>query len=226
MIRSIIFDFDGTLANTLPVIFACYDYSTEKILGKKADRAPFIETFGQPLRVCLTKIFGEEKGELICNEYRAYQDLHHDELIRPFPKVKETLEQLHRMQIPMAIVTSKTTATCLRGARCLDIAQYFMAVIGADAVKRPKPDPEPTLLALEKLSARPEETLCVGDAPYDILSAQAAGCHTAAVSYTQIEKAKFLSIAEPECWIDELADLLNSKHFKIRDYTGKSGWLA
>ena len=35
MIKGIIFDFDGTLANTLPVIFACYDYSTEKILGKK-----------------------------------------------------------------------------------------------------------------------------------------------------------------------------------------------
>ena len=42
MIKGIIFDFDGTLANTLPVIFACYDYSTEKALGKKADRAPFI----------------------------------------------------------------------------------------------------------------------------------------------------------------------------------------
>ena len=51
MIKGIIFDFDGTLANTLPVIFACYDYSTEKILGKKADRAPFIETFGLPLTV-------------------------------------------------------------------------------------------------------------------------------------------------------------------------------
>ena len=55
MIKGIVFDFDGTLANTLPVIFACYDYSTEKILGKKADRAPFIETFGLPLTVCLTK---------------------------------------------------------------------------------------------------------------------------------------------------------------------------
>ena len=79
MTKGIIFDFDGTLANTLPVIFACYDYSTEKILGRKADRAPFIETFGQPLYVCLTSIFGVEAGSRICDEYRAYQDLHHDE---------------------------------------------------------------------------------------------------------------------------------------------------
>ena len=105
MIKGIVFDFDGTLANTLPVIFACYDYSTEKILGKKADRSPFIETFGLPLTVCLTKIFGKEKGSRICEEYRAYQELHHDELIRPFPNVKETLEQLQQMHIPMAVVT-------------------------------------------------------------------------------------------------------------------------
>ena len=99
MIRGIIFDFDGTLANTMPIVFACYDYSTEKVLGKKADRAPFIETFGQPLKVCLTTVFGEEKGSLICDEYRAYQELHHDELIRPFPNVKETLEKLQSRRI-------------------------------------------------------------------------------------------------------------------------------
>ena len=151
MIKGIIFDFDGTLANTLPVIFACYDYSTEKILGKKADRAPFIETFGLPLTVCLTKIFGKEKGSRICEEYRAYQELHHDELIRPFPNVKETLEQLQRMHIPMAVVTSKTTATCLRGARCLGIYKFFVTVIGSDIVTHPKPDAEPTRMALEKL---------------------------------------------------------------------------
>ena len=169
MIKGIVFDFDGTLANTLPVIFACYDYSTEKVLGKKADRAPFIETFGQPLYICLTSIFGEEKGSKICDEYRAYQEIHHDELIRPFPGVKETLEQLQQMGIPMTVVTSKSTPTCLRGAKCLGIADYFVTVIGSEQVTHPKPDPEPTRMALDKLGTKPEETLCVGDAPYDII---------------------------------------------------------
>jgi len=207
MINGIIFDFDGTLANTLPVIFACYDYSTEKILGKKADRAPFIETFGQPLLVCLTSVFGEEKGRLICDEYRAYQELHHDELIRPFPNVKETLEQLQQMHIPMAVVTSKSTATCLRGARCLGIENYFAAVIGSDAVTHPKPDAEPTRMALAKLGTLPEETLCVGDAPFDIMSGRAAGCKTAAVEYTQVAREKFTGNAQPDHWLKDLTAL-------------------
>ena len=195
MIKGIIFDFDGTLANTLPVIFACYDYSTERILGKKADRAPFIETFGLPLKICLTKVFGEETGSRICDEYRAYQELHHDELIQSFPKVKETLEQLKQMQIPMAVVTSKTTATCLRGARCLGI-------------EHPKPDAEPTRMALERLGMRPEETLCVGDAPFDIMSGKAAGCLTAAVKYTQVDAERFNSLVTPDFWLTDLQELI------------------
>ena len=208
MIKGIIFDFDGTLANTLPVIFACYDYSTKKILGKKADRAPFIETFGLPLTVCLTNIFGKEKGSRICDEYRAFQELHHDELIQPFPKVKETLEQLQQMHIPMAVVTSKTTATCLRGARCLGIDRYFVTVIGSDIVKHPKPDAEPTQIALETLGTMPEETLCVGDAPFDIMSGRAAGCKTVAVEYTQVAREKFTGMAKPDCWINDITGLL------------------
>ena len=208
MIKGIIFDFDGTLANTLPVIFACYDYSTEKILGKKADRLPFIETFGLPLTVCLTKIFGKEKGSRICEEYRAYQELHHDELIRPFPNVKETLEHLQQMHIPMAVVTSKTTATCLRGARCLGIDKLFVTVIGSDIVTHPKPDAEPTRTALERLGTRPEETLCVGDAPFDIMSGKAAGCITAAVKYTQVDAERFKSLVTPDYWLTDLEDLI------------------
>ena len=216
MFKGIIFDFDGTLANTLPVIFACYDYSTEKVLGRKADRAPFIETFGQPLYVCLTRIFGEATGSKICDAYRAYQEIHHDELIRPFPGVKETLEKIYSQKIPMAVVTSKSTATCLRGARCLGIDTYFAAIIGADAVAHPKPDPEPTQIALEKLGIKPEETLCIGDAPYDMISAKAAGCHTAAVEYTQFDKEKFKSMVTPDYWLNDISDLISLLGGKVR----------
>ncbi|MBO6039101.1 MAG: HAD-IA family hydrolase, partial [Acidaminococcaceae bacterium] len=148
------------------------------------------------------------KGSRICDEYRAYQELHHDELIRPFPKVKETLEQLQQMHIPMAVVTSKTTATCQRGARCLGIDSYFITVIGSDIVKHPKPDAEPTRMALEKLGTPPEETLCIGDAPFDIMSGRAAGCRTVAVEYTQVARDNFTGTAKPDFWIKDLTDLL------------------
>ena len=71
-----------------------------------------------------------------------------------------------------------------------------------------KPDPEPTRMALEKLGTRPEETLCVGDAPFDLISARAAGCHMAAVEYTQFDRKKFAEMIEPEVWLKDMGELL------------------
>ena len=111
------------------------------------------------------------------------------------------------MNIPMAVVTSRSTATCLRGAKCLGIDTYFVTVIGSDAVAHPKPDAEPSCIALEKLGTLPEETLCVGDAPFDIISGRAAGCKTAAVEYTQVARERFTGDAAPDYWLKDLTAL-------------------
>ena len=63
-------------------------------------------------------------------------------------------------------------------------------------------------MALEELGTRPEETLCVGDAPSDLISARAAGCHTAAVEYTQFDRKKFSEMIEPEVWLKDMGELL------------------
>ena len=90
----------------------------------------------------------------------------------------------------------------------MGIADYFVAVIGSEQVTHPKPDPEPTKMALEKLGTKPEETLCVGDAPYDIISGKAAGCHTAAVEYTQFDLKKFKAMVSPDHWLKDIPALL------------------
>ena len=63
-------------------------------------------------------------------------------------------------------------------------------------------------MALERLGMRPEETLCVGDAPFDIMSGKAAGCLTAAVKYTQVDAERFKSPATPDYWLTDLEDLI------------------
>jgi pyrophosphatase PpaX len=63
-------------------------------------------------------------------------------------------------------------------------------------------------MALEIMGTKPGESLCVGDAPYDIMSGKAAGCHTAAVEYTQFDLRKFKSMVTPDYWLKDLAELL------------------
>ena len=208
MIKGLIFDFDGTLADTLPVIFGSFDYATEKVFGHKADRAPFIETFGQPLQPSLVRLYGEDAGNRICREYREFQELHHDQLIRSFPGVKETLASLKEQGLPLMIVTSKFSATCLRGLRCLGLETFIDGIIGADSVTKPKPDPEPSFKALELLGLPGHEVLLIGDTPYDLLSGREAGCHTAAVEYTAFDKEKFIKEIAPEYWLADMPALL------------------
>lgn len=125
MIQGILFDFDGTLADTSPVIFDCYAYATEKVLGHKAPLQPYLDTFGKPLRPSLVRLFGAGKGNAICDVYRERQDAVHDRLIRPFPGVKETLAALRARHLPVAVVTSKLNKTCRRGLRCVGLEHFF-----------------------------------------------------------------------------------------------------
>lgn len=207
-INGIIFDFDGTLANTTPLIFSSFDYATEKVLGHKADRGPYLKTFGQPLRPSLIRLYGEEKGEQICELYRSYQEKHQDELLQPFPGVKETLAVLQERGLPTVIVTSRLSGTCRRCLDMLGLTSYIGGIIGADMIAKYKPDPEPSLRGLELLRLPGEQVLAVGDTPYDLLSAKGAGCHTAAVEYTAFGKEKLLRQVTPEYWLHTMPDLL------------------
>ena len=206
-VKGIIFDFDGTLADTSPIIFASFDHSCRKVLGHTVDRKDFIRTFGQPLRPSLEKLFPGKGGE-ICDIYRAYQQVHHDELIRPFPGVRETLESLRERGIRMAVVTSKFTETALRGMNCVGIASFFEDVIGAEKITRPKPDPQPCLEALDILGVDPSQCLCVGDSPYDLVSGKKAGCTTVAVDYSLFERDLLHQWGNPDHTVSTMPDLL------------------
>lgn len=207
-INGIIFDFDGTLANTTPLIFSSFDYATEKVLGQKADRGPYLETFGQPLRPSMIRLYGKENGEKICEAYRSYQEKHHDELLESFPGVKETLAALRERDLPLVIVTSRFYETCVHCLDTLGLHSYIKGIIGGDMITRYKPDPEPSLKGLELLGLPGEQVLAIGDTPYDLLSAREAGCHTAAVAYTVFGRENLLRLVTPDYWLDTMPDLL------------------
>jgi pyrophosphatase PpaX len=78
----------------------------------------------------------------------------------------------------MGIVTSKASPLAMRGLKLTGIDQYFDAVIGMDLCKRHKPDPEPVLIALDRLSSLPRGAWFVGDSIHDMESGNAAGVAT------------------------------------------------
>jgi len=114
---------------------------------------------------------------------------------------------LYEAGIAMAIVTSKTESTALRGLKLFNLDHYFSFIIGADQCQNHKPHPEPVFAALAKLQVEPEECLMVGDSSFDLISARHANVKTAAVRWSRVAWETIL-LEEPDYILGNMSDLL------------------
>jgi pyrophosphatase PpaX len=83
----------------------------------------------------------------------------------------------------MGIVTSKVGFMAERALAHTGLARYMKCIVASDSTTRHKPEPEPVLMALERLGASPDEAMFVGDSPYDMQSGRAAGVHAVGVAW-------------------------------------------
>ncbi len=208
---AIIFDFDGTLADTQSGILATSQETLRRMGRGPADEAALAATIGLPLRENFTREAGLDDAEAdrAVAIYRAIFDETAVPLISSFPGVEETLRTLSERGIPMAVATS-------RGQRSLEMLMHQLGLdryippercFGVETVARPKPAPDLVYVILGKLGAAPEETLVVGDTTFDIEMGRNAGCHTCGVSYGN-QSADTLAGAFPDYIIDDLRKLL------------------
>ena len=203
--RTFLFDLDGTLIDSIPLIMASFRHTMRTHLGAVPDDTTWRAGFGTPLRPQLRKFArDDEHAARMVDTYRAYTDAHHDRLLKSYAGVDEVLATLFGVGAQLAVVTSKTHALARRGlARC-GLNEYFGVLIGADDVHEHKPHPAPVLAAVDRLSAVPEETVFIGDSPHDIESGRAAGVQTAAALWGPFPR-EALAQASPHHWLAEPA---------------------
>src|SRR6478609_203042 len=135
----VLFDFDGTVVDSGPIILASMRHATQTVLAREYSVQELMANVGGP---------GLEA------QMEAFAPDHVDELVRVY-----------------------------RAFARLPIAHYFDTVVGGDETKRHKPDPEPLLLGLARLDASADQAAYVGDSPYDMQAAKAAGLHAVGVTW-------------------------------------------
>lgn len=208
-IRAILFDFDGTLADSIDLIVSAYQHTCSRLLGFTPTREQITATIGLPLPEVMLQFSGKpELVQQLRDTYREYNDQHHDAMIRAFPGAQATLAALKQRGLRIAVVTAKSKRMLLRGLECLGLAGYVDAVVALEDTVEHKPHPQPMLTACRLLDVRPEECLCVGDSPYDLQSGHNAGTLTAAVRYTTFPWEQILREGRPEQTLNELAELV------------------
>ncbi len=203
--KGILFDLDGTLLDTTDLILKSFQHTIRTHQGCDADLEFVKTTFGRPLIEALA-LMGDDPEAMI-KTYREYNICHHDNLAKVYAGVVATVQKLYDGGIKLAVVTSKTRSTSVRGLRLFNLDKYFPVVVGHEDCQLHKPHPEPVLRALEALKLPAGDCLMVGDSPFDILSAKAAGVRTAAVRWTYVPWAD-VQAAGPDHIIAARAELL------------------
>ena len=207
--RAVLFDLDGTLADTVPLILRCYRHTMKIHRGEELPDALWLRTLGKPLRISL-KEFTDDPDEAarMLATYVEFQRGVHDEMVTAFPSALHCIGKLRARGVPVGVVTSKgreMTGRTLSSCGLVDLE----VLVTADDVKLGKPDPEPVLkgLSLLGLEEHAHDVLFAGDSTYDIEAGKAAGVRTAGVLWGPFTRAD-LEESRPDFWVSDFDALL------------------
>ena len=210
--KAVLFDLDGTLADTIELILLSYQHTMRTHLGEAPPDERFLATIGIPLPRQLADFARDAaEAERMRTTYVEYQREIHDDLVQPFPGAASALATLRERGTSLAVVTSKRSGVARRTLECCELWQSLDTVVCADEVERPKPDPEPVHLALDRLGLAHEanQVLFVGDSPFDLRAGRAAGTHTAAALWGPFSR-EVLAAEEPDFYLSDLEGVLHT----------------
>jgi pyrophosphatase PpaX len=205
---AILFDLDGTLIDSIELILKSAHYAFDKLSRECPSDEEWLTGVGIPLFTMFGRYARDEadKAALIA-AYREYQMEHHDRLIRCYDDVLDTVAELRARGHEIAVVTSKSEYLALRALVHLGLARSIDTVVGCDGSSRHKPDPEPVLIALQRLGCAPHDAVFVGDSIHDVLAGNAAGVRSVAALWGPFTRSD-LEPGNPSTWLERISDLL------------------
>lgn len=205
----VLFDLDGTLIDSGPIILESMQHAVRTVLGREIPREQLGLTIGgQGIVAQMEAIDVEHAGELL-EAYREHNDGLHDTL-EAFDDLLALLPELRAQGRRLGIVTAKRHRTvALALDRFPALREDFDTVVAHEDTERHKPDPEPVLLAVERLGGLPEQAAYVGDSPFDIRAAKAAQVFAVAVAWGGIHPDERLLAEEPDAFVRSPRELLD-----------------
>lgn len=210
MIKVVILDFDGTLADTVELIVKTNQEVQRRMNYPVCTPETIISTIGLPLAQGIEAMYPQEKLENLPQWVKVYREVF-DNLktqIVPalFPGVKETLEELTARGCICTVASSRGRESLNDFLREMGLSRYISYVLGAEDVTRAKPFPDPVLKTLEKLGVSASEAIVVGDMPVDIQMGLGAGAYTCGVTYGNSNR-EALEASGAHYVIDSFSDL-------------------
>ncbi len=203
----VLFDFDGTVLDSGEIILASMRHATKAVLGREIEDEILMAAVGGSGLNEQMRLLDESRVEELVQVYRAHNEPLHQGL-ECCAGMEDALTRLKEEGRRLGLVTAKRRVTVALAFEHVPIEHLFDVVVGSDDTDRHKPDPAPLLHALELLDAQPDEAVYVGDSPFDMRAAKAAGMHAVAVTWGGIHPRERLEAEGPDAVVDSAEELL------------------
>ena len=209
-IKAVIFDLDGTLANTLPLCIQAFRQSIEPLINRSISDAEIIATFGPSEEGTIMALAPNHYDKGVSDYLRFYENLH-EMCPVPFDGIKEVLETLKSKGVHISMVTGKGKHSTNISLKHLELTHFFEIIETGSPSGARKAEGIQNILNLLK-EVKTNEVIYIGDAPSDIIASRKAG--------VQVVAAAWADTAEPEKIIELQPDEL---FYTLKDF---KNWLA
>lgn len=171
--KHIVFDVDGTLADTSKTAMESVQKMILDLTEKEIPLEELLPLFGMPC-IDIAMMYGVPDPEYGVKLWQKYDHELQDQVVL-FPGIIEMLDRLHKKGYKMGVVTSRDQAEMAQQLPHYGIDQYFDVRICVDMTEKGKPYPDPLYKYMELADAKPEEVIYIGDSKHDMGCALAAG---------------------------------------------------
>ncbi|MBN1330809.1 MAG: HAD family phosphatase [Candidatus Heimdallarchaeota archaeon] len=184
-IKSIIFDLDGTLIDTLDLHIQAFQILFKEI-NKSLSYEKIADNMGRTPRDTLLTLIPElrnNKNQLDFLAKRKEEILTNlINKITKFPGANNLLEYVRKLKLTICLASSTPKYNVIKMLQGASIEDYFQVIITGEDISIGKPNPEIFLKAAEKSGIQPKNCLVIGDSPHDIIAAKKAGMKVIAVT--------------------------------------------
>ena len=204
----VLFDLDGTLVDSADVILASFHYATEQVMGCRfPDEIILAHVGGGNLEQQMARLAPPGQVDELVRVYRLHNNALYASL-SCFVGIVDALARLKREGRRLGVVSAKPRATIELALAGAAVDSYFDVVVGSDETEKYKPDPEPLLLGLDRLGAAVADAAYVGDSPFDMQAARAAGLYAVGVTWGQIHGRR--ALVDADVIVETVDELLSA----------------
>ena len=188
MIKCALFDLDGTLVDTIRDLGRATAYVLEQYSIKpKWTDDDYRRFVGNGAKKLIDRAFEHKLSEEDLNKALELFKLKYNEILldnaKPYPGIKEALEELKKKGIKLAVVTNKPHISAVKMVEAIFGKGYFDAIVGAEEDAPKKPDPYTANKALKLLNCKGSEAIYFGDSDVDVFTAKNVGAEAVACSW-------------------------------------------